>query len=287
MNDIRHIATSYNGEMIALAEFKRRVQIVDIGTLTVKSEFNTVLDFGGRRLAISEDGQICVCGSWDRYGICAYETSTGKLIWQRKDLKKVQYIQNLSASRNKVFAQFEVGSSRILDIETGAEIQKYPGVGYLFNSKYAPVDVISKRNRIQLLDRSTSNKMASVPSKSFAILAIEVSDDSFVVSESGGPLTCYDISTGRQKWEIPAGVDGHFLRVSFHSTLDIFVGVSSPFLNVGNKKRKYIDKNSGHITNELNIDCPVETEFAWRDQVLVTSDRQIINIQSGDKKNWQ
>lgn len=286
MNDIRHIATSSNGKIIAAAEFEQRVQIIDIASLTVISEFDTILDFGGRRLTISEDGQICLCGSWERDGICAYETSTGKLIWQRKDLKKVQHIQNLTAYTDQVFAHFEMGPSRLLDIYTGAEIHKFPGSEYLVNAKDVPIDVIGKRRSILVINRLTRKIIASIPTKSFAILDIVTSDDSFAVSESGGPLSCYDISTGIHKWDIPADDDGHFLRVSFHPILKQFVGVSWPFLNGGNKKLKYIDKNTGEITKELAIHCPVETEFALSGQVLVTSERKIIDIQSGNFKSW-
>jgi hypothetical protein len=55
--DIRHISTSLSGHTIALAEFEKRVQIFDINSLHIISEFDTVLDFGGQRLAISEDGK--------------------------------------------------------------------------------------------------------------------------------------------------------------------------------------------------------------------------------------
>ena len=122
MKDIRHIATSFNGQTIALAEFKKRVQIFDINSLEVISEFDTILDFGGRRLAISEDGKICICGCWERHGICAYETKTGKIVWQRKDLKKVQHIQTLYTDNSKFFAHFEIGASRTFDINTGLAI---------------------------------------------------------------------------------------------------------------------------------------------------------------------
>ncbi len=42
MKDIRHISTSYNGHMIALGEFEKRVQIFDLLNKQVISEFDTV-----------------------------------------------------------------------------------------------------------------------------------------------------------------------------------------------------------------------------------------------------
>ena len=93
MEEIRHIATSFGGSRIAIAEFENHVQIFDHGNFELIAEFDTILDFGGNRLLISEDGQYCICGSWARHGIIGYDANTGEQIWQRKDLKKVQNIQ--------------------------------------------------------------------------------------------------------------------------------------------------------------------------------------------------
>lgn len=286
MKDIRHIATSFNGQTVALAEFEKRVQIFDIDTLQVLSEFDTILDFGGQRLVISENGHICICGCWERHGICAYEAQTGKLIWQRKDLKKVQHIQILYTDNNKLFAQFEVGASRVIDINTGLDIEKIPGVKYLFNSKYLPIDIIDKSNKIQIKDRETKNIKASIERQSFATLDLGIADNCFAISESGGPLSCYDIKSAQLKWRIPVDEDGHYLRLSYNEELNTFIGVSWPFMKGGNKKIKYINKDNGSIEKEIIINCPTETEFALNGKVLVTSDKEIINLKSGEKKNW-
>jgi outer membrane protein assembly factor BamB len=286
MKDIRHISTSFSGQTIALAEFEKRVQIFDMNFLQIISEFDTILDFGGQRLAISEDGKICICGCWERHGICAYETKTGKLIWQRKDLKKVQHIHILYADNSKFFAQFEVGASRTFDINSGLEIDKVSGAKYLFNSKYLEIDIIDKSNKIQVIDRKTKKIKANIERQSFATLDLAIADNCLAISESGGPMSCYDIQSGEIKWRIPINEDGHFLRVTFNYELNSFIGVSWPFLKGGNKKLKYINKDNGLIEKEMTINCPTETEFALNGNVLVTSDREIIDLKSGEKKNW-
>ena len=286
MKDIRQIATSFNGQTIALAEFEKRVQIFDINSLEVISEFDTILDFGGQRLAISEDGKICICGCWERHGICAYETKTGKIVWQRKDLKKVQHIQILYADNSKFFVQFEVGASRTFDINTGHEIDKVSGANYFFNSKYLEIDIIYKSSKIQIIDRQSKKVKSNIERQSFATLDLDIADNCFSISESSGPLSCYDINTGQLKWRVPLNVDGHFLRICYNKHLNMFVGVSWPFATGGNKKLKYINKDNGNIEKEIAINCPVETEFALGGQILVTSDREIINIVTGEIKNW-
>jgi len=286
MMDIRHITTSFNGHLIGLAEFEKRVQIFDINLLKAISEFDTILSFGGERFAISEDGQICICGSWLREGICAYETKTGNVIWQRKDLKKVQNIQMLYNDNSKFFAHFEVGASRIIDIYTGLDIEKINGAEYYFNSKYSPIDIIDKSNKIQIINRETRKIQTNIERQTFATLDLDIANDCFAISESGGPLSCYDIQSGQLKWRIPLNEDGHFLRISFNDELGTFTGISWPFMKGGNKKLKYINKDNGKIENEIIINCPTETEFALNGRVLVTSDKEIINLKSGEKKNW-
>lgn len=286
MKDIRHISTSFSGQTIALAEFEKRVQIIDLKSLQVISEFDTILDFGGQRLAISEDGEICICGCWVRHGICAYEAKTGKLIWQRKDLKKVQNIQILYADKTKFFAQFEIGVSRIFDINTGLEIDRLSGAIHFFNSKYLEIDIIDKWNKIQVIDRKTKKLKSNIERQSFATLDLAIADNCFAISESGGPISCYDIQLADLKWRIPINEDGHFLRVDFNYGLNSFIAVSWPFMKGGNKKLKYINKDNGLIEKEININCPTETEFALNGNLLVTSDREIIDIKSGEKKNW-
>jgi len=286
MKDIRHIATSCGGHIIALAEFEKTVQIFDIMEQKIISEFETILDFGGERLAISEDGQVCICGCWKRHGICGYETKTGKLIWQRKDLKKVQHIQILRSSKNKVFTYFEIGPGRVLDLHTGKDLEKMPGVKYCFESKFQPINVLDKSTKIQLIDRNTLEVKANIQRQSFATLDIATSPDSIVVSESGAPLTCYDTEKGSLKWRIYLSKEGHFLKICYNDRLNKFIGISWPFVNGGNKKLRYINPDNGTIENETVINCPAETEIVMEGKFLVTSDRDLINIETGEKKTW-
>jgi outer membrane protein assembly factor BamB len=288
MEQIRHIATSFNGPVIALAEFEKRVQIFDINRLDTIAEFDTILSFGGRRLAIAANGEICICGCWARHGICAYDTTTGKLIWQRKDLKKVQRIQILQVDETKIFTSFERGASRIIDINTGADIDKISGARLLFNSKYAPVDIVDKSGKTQVVDRSTGKTKLSMQSQSFATLDIAFAENSVAISEVAGPLSCYSIhGFGKPLWRLPMDKDGHLSRISYNEQLNMFVGVS---LTSSSKERprklKYINKDNGTIEKELAINRPIEAEFALNGQVLITSDREIINVETGEKKSW-
>src|SRR5258708_6132927 len=123
---IRHLATSPSGNLIAAAEFKSRVSIWNLQTQVKLSEFETVLDFGGARLAIDEVGERCVAGAYRVHGIACYNTNNGELLWQRRDLKKVQWIAILP-SQNEIACGFEIAPLQILSLDNGKTLQKLRG----------------------------------------------------------------------------------------------------------------------------------------------------------------
>jgi hypothetical protein len=63
MSAIRHLAASYSGNVLAAGEFEKRIHIFDVVTRTKVCEFDSRLDFGGRRLAVSDDGRYCAAGA--------------------------------------------------------------------------------------------------------------------------------------------------------------------------------------------------------------------------------
>src|SRR5882724_12685751 len=89
---VRQLATSRRGNVFAAGEFERGVHLYDLLTLERLRTIDTTLDFGGRRLAISNDGSTLIAGAYQVHGIAAYSCDTGKELWRRKDLKKVQQI---------------------------------------------------------------------------------------------------------------------------------------------------------------------------------------------------
>jgi WD40 repeat protein len=285
MQEIRHISTQFNSNVIAVAEFEKTVQIVDVLNQVVISEFETILDYGGRRLAISEDSQSCICGSWARYGICCYDINTGSLIWQRKDLKKVQHIQTLRSDTNIVFAQFNTGASRLLNINDGSDVKKMPGVKLYFESKFQPIDIYDKSTKIEIIDRQTSLVKLQIDHRSFATLDIAFSPGSFLISEAGGPVSCYDIENGKLKWRWRKNEEEHYTNVGFNEDLGIYVCLSHPF-EPHDKKIIYIDCQSGQIKHQINIKRPLVTKFLLDSQFVLTSERDLMSVKTGNIIKW-
>lgn len=286
MESIRQISAPFEGNFIALAEFEKRVAVLDINKKQIVNEFSTILDFGGKRLAIDSTGQICVCGNYGRQGVCAYEVTTGKKIWQRKDLTTVQKIQLLRSKPGTIFLQFENRDSRFLNILTGEDGTLLKGIDFVFESKFQPLNAIGKGARIEVTDRNSSRVNAIIEKESFEILDISFSADSILISESNGPLRCFGTTSGNLLWQNPMDSDGHFLNVAYNEKLDRFLGVSWQFLKGGVKKLKYIVPKDGKIDREIILDKPAETEFALDGALLITSDRKMINTTTGETESW-
>ena len=94
---IRHLAACDGGSLIAAAHFESKVQIWDWHDARQIGELETILDFGGRRLALAAGGSICITGSWTQ-GLAAYLVPNGECLWRRSDLVRVQaYIERIGS----------------------------------------------------------------------------------------------------------------------------------------------------------------------------------------------
>jgi hypothetical protein len=98
---IRDIACPLeNADLFATAEFDGRVTVWSVAAQKPIATFGTVSEFGGKRLAILDgDPPIVVAGAWARHGVCAYEASSGRMLWQRRDLRQVQTLSALPSGR--------------------------------------------------------------------------------------------------------------------------------------------------------------------------------------------
>jgi WD40 repeat protein len=181
---IRQIAISPNGRRAALGAFDTAVEIWDLTRPKRISCFDTVLDFGGSRLALSRDGSVVVTADYERRGIAGYDAESGKLIWQRQDLKKVQQLTP-SLHTNRIYAGFETGSGCALDGGTGETIfRTLRGVRRFIESPHGPLMFLDQ-TRPAVIVADDSRPLFTIKRLTFALLAIAFSPDQIAVSEAG------------------------------------------------------------------------------------------------------
>lgn len=191
---IRHLAASDVPSIVAAALFRRTVQIWSLETQSQLGEFESVLDFGGRRLALAQDGTICIAGSWTQ-GLAAYAVPDGRILWQRKDIRKIQNV-NMSASGQIVFCGVESNCVLALDVRTGSEVSKLARALEVIPSQYGPHELVVKRDRYLIRGRDD----IEIPAASFALHTAAFSPDRLCLSEPRAGSRCISIQTGETLW---------------------------------------------------------------------------------------
>ena len=196
---IRHLAAARRAPCIAAALFERTVQLWDVQTGEQLSEFDTLLSYGGRRLALSPNGDYCVATAWtkgERGGVACYDAMTGEALWHRADLCHTQRIR-FAPSGGKIWCGFEEGPLQELSVSTGETLDKRAGL----------LDIIDEYPPHQLLDPRSGDfvfqaaKLFRIPRLTVSLLDAVFGSDALCLSEAGGPVRCIDVTTGGKDLE--------------------------------------------------------------------------------------
>lgn len=275
---IRHLASSWSGKFLAAAEFKSAVSVWSLETLKKLAQFDTILDFGGHRLAIGADGSRCVAGAYQVHGIACYDAQSGEKIWQRKDLKKVQTI-SISPGQSEVVCGFADGPLQILRIRDGKTLQKIRGCSDLQISPLEPVQMVDKaKPQLQTLDAST---FARIERESFAILSVAFGHGAVAISEATGPVRCFETTTGRNLWRYKGPPGTHALELGYHFQLRRFLAVERPYEKGGIKTLLLLDAQTGKVEAKRPLDESATETFCSAGARLVSSDGWMIDSATG------
>ena len=157
-------------------------------------EFETILDFGGRRLLLASDGSICVTGSWRR-GLAAYSLPDGACLRKRPELVQIQLL-TWSASGREVNCGFEKRSLAVIDARTGNTLSTMKNALRVFSSRYSSSELVQERERYRLVGEYTFE----IPAMSFGILDAAFSSDAVCISEPKTGIRCIKLDSGEQLW---------------------------------------------------------------------------------------
>lgn len=273
---VRHIATSRDGTWFATAEFERTVCVWDMATGRKRGPFETHLDYGGSRLAISDDGQFFAAGAYRMYGLSAYRTTDGSLLWKRKDLTKVQCV-GFDPANGVLMVGFSERPLHLLDSQTGATIQTLRGVREAYVSPYEDACLFERSKHIVI--RGGDRKPVRLTKKTFAVLDATFGPGRAWVTYSAGPVVCLDTTDGMTMWEHWPQHDSHFLRIAFNELTGTLFGVLWPYARGGVYSLVELDPQSGAQTSTTVLDGrPGVHEFACRGSRLITCEGYIYNL---------
>jgi WD40 repeat protein len=278
---IRHISTSYAGTVIAAGEFERHVQIWDIESQTRIAEFETTLDFGGTRLAISPNGKSCAVGAYHVHGIALYDATNGTELWRRKDLKKVQKIR-ASHDGSRLLCGFEGKAFQPLNMDNGRSKPSLRGVQDIFESVYDDLMIVDRIGKDFKLVNNNQQQVATVPRTTFAALDFAFAPKKIAITESGGSISCYDVNGGGKLWEHNPGNGVHALDLTYNESSGTFAAITWPYQNGGQHQLLNLLAETGKTEGAFPIDGAHEFAFCSKGSTLISSDGKLRNTATGD-----
>ena len=275
--NIRHIACSHAGNAVAVAEFQKSIQVWDVDTKSRISHFESTLDFGGTRLAITPDGEFCAIGAYHVHGVALYRSSDGTEVWRRRDLKKVQWMQ-VSLDGQRILCGFEGKSFQILDLETGESQRVFRGVDEIVESSFNNVSCFVRRKRDYRLVNDDGKTIAKLPQKTFAALSIAFGSGKLCISESTGTVRCFSIRDGKQIWEYDPGSGIHALELTWNANRNKFCAITNALHIGGECQLVVLDESTGKVTSKKSLGeifraafCDVGTKVLCSDGTLRNS----------------
>lgn len=263
------------------------VQVWSIPEQAPRAAFDTILDFGGRRLALcgGSDRQVVVAGAWERHGICGYDARTGERLWQRKDLKKVQSLSPVDGSA--VAACFDTRPMHLLDAASGATVATVRGVRRFWQSRHAPVGAAEVTGHVAIIGSDDWTVRWRAPVAGFALLdtafapdAVLVADvaDSTFDADAVSSVYCFSLA-GELLWRRSVPADTNVPWLSWDAGADEWLGIRH---NVEKREPEMLLRWSreGDLLSRVALGYVGEYAFLPSGQLLVTAGGQVVDTKA-------
>jgi hypothetical protein len=282
-----------SADLFATAEFDGRVTAWSVGAQKPIAAFDTVSDFGGKRLAILDgDPPMVVAAAWARHGVCAYDATSGSVLWQRRDLRQVQTLSALPDRR--VGVGFERRVFHVLAGSSGETLATVRGLYRLYASRNLPFVLGEGRSGSQwigLYDRRWARVWRARIS-SFAMYEAALGPDAILAAEVGSPLSCLDCS-GADRWHwVPHG-GGDVIRVAWNEQADAWAAVHRPSERTEPRRGMQLLEltTDGGIRSSREIGPVFEAQFLAGGSLLVVSriegneliGGEVLHVPSGER----
>jgi hypothetical protein len=172
-----------------------------------------------------------------------------------------------------------------LSSKTGRVLASYAGVDRVYVNRLRRFELWERQGRRQIELRTTAGRtVAKLPMLSFAMLDAGFGTDSVCVTESTGPVRCFDLTSGSEVWHYTPRKGKHVLRVCYSCGARAFFGVEWSFLRGGPREVVKLDCETGERSEVTQLGDSVAEVFCHEGNELLTSDGRLIDLLSGRVK---
>jgi hypothetical protein len=274
---IRTVVVASRAPVAVAASVEHLVQVWNWNSGERLSEFETVFEHGGHRLAINPTGSCCVAASWrkgKRNGVACYDILSGQTIWHRLDLRQVQGLR-FSVVGDAIWCRLEARPVQRLAARTGETLDSIRAVQDVVESPYSNRSLQLRRTDF-LLDGIRNIR---IPRLTFAMLDATFTPQALCLTEAGGPVRCLDRETGSERWRYQPPAGHHVLRISSQGDESIY-GVQWGYERGGPVNLiRFSDKR------ECTEVCQLSTfpdACCFGAGVVVTASGDVVSLPNGD-----
>lgn len=277
---IRRLAASWFGDLVAAVDEKDVIHVWSLESFSKLCEVQTFPKAPGVSVSLNRESSVVYAGSWYAGGAMAYSLSESRELWKRRDLRRFSGI-SAGGYDSDLYCWFDGKASLRLDPATGKTVEKLRGVREFYCSSLNPV-LLSGRRELHFGPKPTITRF-KVPRTTFAVLDVAFAPDCVAVTESGGPVRCFSLVTGTERWRHTPAPGVHFIELSYCASLDLFVGVEWPYKTGGNHRLVSLARISGATTLIAGLAPSLDFEFCRSGTLLISSEGDIVDVVSGRK----
>lgn len=287
MRKVVHVAR--RAPVVVAADHLGEFQIWNPRTGEKLAQFNTVFD-GCNRLAVSAHGESAIAANWRKGkndGVACYETSSGREIWHRSDLRQVQSM-GFSEQSDWVWCKVDNRPAHCLDAKTGSTLKVSRAVEDVFESPYTAHALLARKRDLAI---GASEKSVSVPRLSPSLWEPAFSQDAVCVCEAFSPtirpsitqgiIRCLELDSGSERWRYKCP-EGHFMQTISYQDDGFFYGVQSGCDHQGWAVALIrLASEMGSCTELCRLSPPPPYFGGFGDGILVTPEGDVVSLASG------
>jgi hypothetical protein len=273
---IDELATSHSGSLVAYSpRGMPRVQVWSLSDLALTHQFDSILEPGGWRLAISEVGLV-VAAAFRGLGVEAYDG--GRTAWRRRDLKRVQVVRFGNRCRN-VWAIPASGSAAVLDARTGETLRRVTRVAAAFPNSQGESTLLYWKKTLRLQSGARVEWHRAFPAPPLDALFL---DNLLLVSHAASGLVAIDPRSGHVLFSALPSAPANWTCLGFNAAMpnDVTL-VRYPLEPLGTMMLDRLDVTTGQVAPVCELSSP-QYRFCLDGRQLIGSNGDLRLSQSGD-----
>jgi WD40 repeat protein len=268
------LVTNRAGTILAFGAYEHTVVLWDLQTFSRQRTLETTFDCS---LALNDDGSILYTTAVRWKGVAAYCTSDGSELWRRTDLGG--RLIRISKDQRLLYC-FGKKSCETLNRLTGKSKRLFRGVHDLWECPTDEILFLEKKGRFDI-QNSETKAPRKVARCSFGTLDVAFSSDRIFVSESGGPLRCLDLHSGKEVWRHVPPANEHYLQIAFSTSTHRLVTVRWNYSCGGPYQLFHFRPESGDHSHVADVESDGDVLFCLDGTVLVSRKGRVYDATTG------